>query len=114
MVNCYRDIAHLDRTTFNDLPSLVPLFPTLGALVIFPKFDILELIRLASTGWLLPPGITRTTVPLRALHVNYPLSELASDRPLTEKNAALQNMLRQRFLDGKAKMYTEPTVFFDE
>jgi L-serine kinase (ATP) / ParB family transcriptional regulator, heme-responsive regulator len=114
VVNCYRDIARLDRTSFNDVAPLHPLFPTLSALVIFPRFDILELIQLASTSWLLPPGITRTTVSPRALNVNLPLELLLSKDSLQEKNAALQEMLRLRFNQGRAKLYIEPTVFFDE
>jgi hypothetical protein len=114
VVNCYQHIARLDRTSLNEIAPLRPLFPELSALMIFPKFDILELIRLASNGWLLPPGISRTMVSPRALHVNLPLSELASPRSLADKNAALQAMIHQRSQQGQLQFYAEPTVFFDE
>ena len=114
VVNAYQHIARLDRTTFSEIGPLHSLFPNLSALVIFPRFDIRDLIRLASNGRLLPPGITRTTVSPRALHVNLALELLSSDRPLEEKNAALQALVRQRHLAGQAHFYAEPTVFFDE
>jgi len=50
----------------------------------------------------------------RALHLNYPLEELAADRPLEEKNEALQRWIQERIARKGVRYYAEATVLFDE
>jgi hypothetical protein len=114
VVNCYKHSARLDRTAFSEIRQLLPLYSNLCALVIFPKFNIKDLVNLVRHGALLPAGITRTTVSPRALHVNLPLRELTSDRPLAEKNARLQRLLGERQARGRIAYYGEATFMFDE
>lgn len=114
LVNCYQKLAAIERTTLNEIHHALPLYPNLGALILFPKFELCELVRLARQGVLLPPGITRITVSPRALYVNLPLAELQSPLPLAEKNANLQALLVERLARGKIVHIAEASYVFDD
>ena len=114
VVNTYKETALLERTTFSDVAPLRDLYPALSALVIFPKFDLRDLGAAVSADSLLPPGITRTTIAPRALHLNYPLAELLSPGSLEIKNARLQAFLQERLEQKRVVYCEESTYFFDE
>jgi hypothetical protein len=114
IVNTYKDRARLDRTNTTDVHLLREIYPSLSGLVIFPQFEIHELLRLAGKSYLLPAGITRFTISPRALHLNYPLEELSADKPLEAKNAALQKWIQERVMHRGVRYYAEPTFLFDE
>jgi hypothetical protein len=114
LVLSYMGTAHLDRTSVRSVELLADVYPDLSGLVIFPHFDVADVLELAGAGYLLPAGITRFTIAPRALHINYPLSELAADKPLTEKNAALQLWIQKRIASKGVRYYAEPTFLFDE
>lgn len=114
LVDSYKSRGHLDRTNERNVRQLHGYYPNLCGLVIFPHFDIDDVMCLAAAGCLLPSGITRFTIAPRALHLNYPLSELEAERPLEEKNAALQAWFQSRIAAKSVRYYDEPTVLFDE
>lgn len=114
IVDCYKNRAHLDRTFERRIEPLQGIYPDLSGLVVFPQFDVKDVMNLAGEGYLLPAGITRFTVSPRALHLNYPLEELAAEKPLEEKNAALQRWIQERIARKGVRYYAEATVLFDE
>jgi hypothetical protein len=114
VVDSYITRASLDRTSDWSVVRLVAAYKDLSGLVIFPRFDIQQVLSLAGQGCLLPPGITRFQVSPRALHVNYPLEALATDEPLEEKNASLQRWLEERIERKGVRYYSEATYLFDE
>jgi L-serine kinase (ATP) / ParB family transcriptional regulator, heme-responsive regulator len=114
IVDCYKDRCKLDRTMARDIHELEDMYPDLSGLIIFPQFKIQDVLVLAGQGYLLPTGITRFTVSPRALHVNYPLYELAADKPLEEKNEALQRWVQKRINKKGVRYYAEPTFLYDE
>jgi L-serine kinase (ATP) / ParB family transcriptional regulator, heme-responsive regulator len=114
IVDCYKDRCKLDRTMARDIHELEDVYPDLSGLIIFPQFKIQDVLVLAGQGYLLPTGITRFTVSPRALHVNYPLYELAADKPLEEKNEVLQRWVQMRINKKGVRYYAEPTFLYDE
>jgi hypothetical protein len=114
IVDSYKDRASLDRTSVADVELLAGIYPGLSGLLVFSKLDIRDILGLAGAGCLLPAGITRFTVSPRALHINYPLSELQVDKPLEEKNAALQAWMQERLARKGVRYYAEATYLFDE
>ena len=114
LVNSYQGRARLDRTNARDIRPLLEFYPSLSGLVIFPNFQIHDLLRLAGQGYLLPTGITRFTIAPRALHLNYPLEELAADKPIDAKDTALQSWIQERIAHKGLRYYAEPTYLFDE
>jgi hypothetical protein len=114
IVDCYKSRGHLDRTHERQIDRLEGIYPDLSGLVVFPQFDIGDVMSLAGEGYLLPAGVTRFTVSPRALHLNYPLEALEADRPLEEKNAALESWIQERKARKGVRYYAEATVLFDE
>lgn len=114
IVDSYRGSGRLDRTLSQRVEPLAEIYPNLCALILFPQFDIHSLLHLAGAGYLLPTGITRFTISPRALHLDYPLEELAADRPLEEKNEALYRWLQERLNRKGVRYYAEATFLFDE
>jgi hypothetical protein len=114
LVNSYKKSGHLDRTSVREISQLKTIYANLAGLVIFPNFNIRDVLYLAGAGYLLPTGITRFTIAPRALHLNYPLHELAADRPVEEKNAQLRQWIQQRIASKGIRYYAEPTFLFDE
>jgi len=114
IVDRYKDRAGMDRTNIKDIDALRKMYSNLTGLVIFPSFRIEELLYLAGDSHLLPTGSTRFTISPRALHVNYPLSELEADKTLEEKNSSLQRWLQERLANKGVRYYAEATFLFDE
>ena len=114
IVNTYKDRASLDRTSQTLIDSFRSTYPDLTALLIFPRLEIQTLLELAGRGSVLPPGITRFTVSPRALHLNYPLHELSSGKPLEYKEAYLKQWVEERVTKKGVRLYAEATFLFDE
>lgn len=114
IVDSYKDRAYLDRTNEYSLDHLIEIYPTLTGLVIFPPFELNEIMYLAGEGYLLPTGITRFTISPRALHVNYPFEELYSSKPIEEKNQILQRWIQDRIANKGVRYYPEATILYDE
>jgi hypothetical protein len=114
IVNCYKNRASLDRTSQTRIDSFESIYPDLTGLVIFPRFDIGSVLSLAGKRSLLPTGITRFTVSPRALHLNYPLHELSSGKPLAYKQAFLEEWLQDRVKNKGIRYYAEATFLYDE
>jgi hypothetical protein len=114
IVNCYKGNASLDRTSQTLIDGFRSIYTDLTALVIFPRFDIPSVLTLSGAGSLLPAGITRFTVSPRVLHMNYPLHELSSSKPIAYKEAYLQKWVEQRVIHKGIRFYNEATFLFDE
>jgi hypothetical protein len=114
IVDSYKNSGKLDRTMARDIRDLVDVYPNLSGLIIFPQFKIRDVLHLAGQSCLLPTGITRFTISPRALHINYPLYELAADKPLDEKNESLQRWVQTRINKKGVRYYAEATFLYDE
>lgn len=114
IVNAYKTRASLDRTSQTLVDSFKAIYPNLCALVVFPSFKIKTVLKLTGQNILLPTGITRFTVSPRALHLNYPLHELSSGKPIEYKEAYLQHWVQERLKNKGVRHYAEATFLFDE
>lgn len=114
VVDSYKERCRLDRTSSRDVAALDGIYPQLCGVVVFPQFQIEDVLRLAGQGYLLPGGITRFTIAPRALHLNYPLAELAADKPLEQKNTELYKWVQERVARKGVRYYAEPTFLYDE
>jgi hypothetical protein len=84
------------------------------ALVSFPQFAGEDLLEITRRDRRLPSGITRVLLPKRALRFNLQLQLLRARLSLGEKEAWLQQTIRQKVADKSIRFYREPTFFFDE
>jgi len=114
IVNAYKTGASLDRTSQTLIDSFKSVYPDLTALVIFPSFKVRTVLKLAAQKIVLPTGITRFTVSPRALHLNYPLHELSSGKPIEYKEDYLKQWIEERVKNKGVRLYAEQTFLFDE
>ncbi len=114
IVNAYKTRASLDRTSQTLVDSFKKIYPDLTALLIFPRFKISTVLKLAAQKIVLPTGITRFTVSPRVLHLNYPLHELSSGKPVEYKEEYLKEWVGERVKKKGVRLYTEATFLFDE
>lgn len=114
IVDSYKDKAFLDRTSETKVEFFRKAHNNLTALFIYPNFDIRYILNLAGEGHLLPAGLTRFTVAPRALHLNYPLHEMSSGKPIEFKEAYLNKWLQERIKYKNIRYYEEATFLYDE
>ncbi len=84
------------------------------ALVVFPKFRKSDIIRFARQGLKVPCGISRHSVPQRALRVNLPFSVLHSSLSLKKKNKVLKAHINKLTINNRIRLYSEPIYLYDE
>lgn len=115
VVDTYRGRKRYLRVTTESLVETRARHPEITALIVFPHFEPLEVVELATGGARLPAGITRHLIRWRALRVNVPVELLAdAERPLGAKQTWLDDWLRDKVLHRHVRYYEEPTVLFDE
>ncbi len=114
LVNTYKNKAFLDRTSEHDIAAFENVHHELAALFIFPIFRIQMVLNMAGQGHVLPTGLTRFTISPRALHLNYPLHELSSAKPIEYKEAYLKRWIQERVQNKSVRYYAEATYLFDE
>lgn len=114
LVDLYEGCAKVQRTTNDNITDARTAFPDASAIVVFPRYEPAEIIDLVRSGQKVPAGITRHVLPLRALRLNYPMDQLRSDRPLSQKQAHLSEWIYERMQNRQVRTYNEPTVLFDE
>jgi len=114
LVRRYSQLARYDRTMIEDTGSLAGYYKDFAGLIIYPPFQISEVLQFCQDDKLLPAGITRFVVSPRALRVNYPLANMAGDKPLQEKRLILKNFIQDRMDKKGVRIYTEMTVLYDE
>ncbi len=110
-------VGHLgrsDRSSEIEAEALVPVYPDLAALLIFPAFTVEEDIDAASADLCLPAGLTRFIISPRALRVNYPLQELASKGIVVQKQAVLDRWVQACMQERRVRFFAESTFLFDE
>lgn len=110
----YQGLARIDRVSTASARGLAEIYPGFTALVVFRRFSVEEVVGAATMGLLFPAGLTRFVVSPRALRLNFPLSVLASDAPIEEKQKALSDWVRERVGGRHVRFYAESTFLFDE
>ncbi len=114
LVEAYKDVCQLERTSAARPAGLERSFPDLSGVMVFPRFGVEEVVAIAAAGQLLPAGLTRFIISPRALRVNYPLERLAADKPLEVKRQELADWLRCALGERRIRYYAEATFLFDE
>lgn len=114
LVGSYAARATVERVPTARQGTVEKMYAEMVALVVFRRLDLEDVVRAATSGLLLPAGLTRFIVSPRALRVNYPLDELADSRSLEAKRGRLVEWLRDRVAGRHVRYYAEATFLFDE
>ena len=114
LVAAYTEIGHIHRTLNTNLGELKAENADMAALIIFPQFQLQDVLTSATKGQLLPAGITRFVIPGRVLRLCADLEKLRADDPLALKNAWLDRFLTERLSKRKPRYYQEPVLLLDD
>ena len=114
LVDTIKKDAVIHRTHINDMKVIKEIYEDVAAMLVFCDLSLVDISRTVRSGQLLPAGITRFTVSPRALRVNYPLRELKSSTPISEKNGKLKQWINALFSKKRIRIYNETTIMFDE
>jgi hypothetical protein len=114
VMDTYKQAARFDRIPLGTIEAVQGLYEDITAIISYPQFHIHEVFSFCKAGILLPSGITRFRVTPRALKINYPLDELASQKSLEEKKHSLHDWIQERLARKGVRFYAESTLIFDE
>jgi hypothetical protein len=115
IVDTYRESRRFYRMSTESFEVAKERHPDVRTLVVFPHFDPAEVVELATSGALLPAGVTRHLIRWRALRVNVPMDRMTDTKlSLEQKNRWLETWLAEKWTQRQVRFYEEPTVLFDE
>jgi len=103
-----------DRVSYTNLHDLQEHYPGFSALICYRPFTKTEILKACVEGLKFPSGVTRFSVPKRALSLGIPLSALRKDGNLEEKEAMLEQLVTEKIRSRKIRLYEEPTFHFDD
>jgi hypothetical protein len=106
--------ANRDRVSYTRIRDLRDHYPAFSALLCYRGFSKHQVFDLSLDGRRVPSGITRFSVPKRALGFSVSLDFLRSRDTLKEKRRQLHRMLVERIRNKSIRFYEEPTFHFDE
>ncbi|MSP13961.1 MAG: hypothetical protein EXR62_13520 [Chloroflexi bacterium] len=114
MSQVYRGIGTIYRVNTDEMRQLLPYYDNPAAVIIYPRYQPSDILRLALQNGKVPTGITRHVIPRRALRVNVDLRILAAEDALEQKQAWLDNWLKEKLRNKEVRFYQESTYLFDE
>ncbi len=114
LVTDYTSLCHIHRTLSTDFTTLRNEIDSVVALVVFPQFEIEEVLQAAVSETLLPAGITRFVIPGRVLRLNADMEILRSGQSQEEKNTWLDQLLSDKLARRRVRYYQEPVFLLDE
>jgi len=114
LTQTYIEASYVTRTIESDINRVAKEYPDLTALVIFPKYEIEQVLQITRAGRALPAGITRFLIPGRVMRLNANLAVLKSSQSLSEKNEWLYELTMKKLADDQVRYYQEPVYLLDE
>ncbi len=112
-VDIYARMGEVERTLNTDPQRLVYDFPHLSMIVVFRPWNLLEILQAAAHGHPMPAGVTRFVIPGRVLRLNAPLSMMADNISLEEKNTRLREFIAEKMARANVRYYQEPVVLLE-
>ncbi len=108
------EVGSSERTSDIEARHFSKIYETITGLVIFPAFEIEEVLEVVSQDLCLPSGLTRFIVAPRALRINYPLDRLREDHSIDRKQGDLDHWVQERLRARMVRYYAEATFSFDD
>jgi hypothetical protein len=108
------EIGQAERTSEIEASHFPKIYPQLTGLVIFPAFEVEEVLEVVSIDLCLPSGLTRFIIAPRALRINYPLERLGDRGSIEQKQIDLGAWIQARLHGRKVRYYAEATFSFDD
>jgi hypothetical protein len=114
ITGAYHRFSSFDRVSYTGMDHLARNYRSLTGLISFRRFALEDLQALTGQGARVPSGITRVLLPKRALRFNLHLEILRAGLSVEEKEAWLQQTIKEKVAEKAIRFYREPTFFFDE
>jgi len=114
VVDVLRSGTTKDRVSYTSMPDLSRNYSNLSALVCYRGYSKAEVLESAARGRRFPSGVTRFSVPKRALSLSVPLTLLKDRDSLEGKQARVDMLIENKIKQRKIRFYEEPTFYFDE
>jgi hypothetical protein len=115
VVNTYKKRSILNRINTDSLQVAREQYPEAVAIIVFPRYEPVEIVVAARDHAYLPPGITRHVIHGRAMRLHYPLEAFtANGDTLEQKNLALKRWIQERSAQKRVRYYAEASYLFDE
>lgn len=114
VVDVVHEAKNRDRVSYTNMADLAKHYRDFSGLVCYKAFTKEEVLALSLEGRKFPSGVTRFSIPKRALYFDMPLSFLEGEGSAESKQAELDEMIRAKIRDKKIRFYVEPTFIFDD
>jgi hypothetical protein len=118
VVTAVVDLVHTaknrDRVSYTNMADLEKHYGDFAALVCYKAFTKADVFALSLEGRRFPSGVTRFSVPKRALYFDLPLAFLIGEGSVETKQRELEALIQHRIRDKKIRFYVEPTFIFDD
>jgi L-serine kinase (ATP) / ParB family transcriptional regulator, heme-responsive regulator len=114
LTHAYIKSSHVTRTTTINISTLIDKYSDFTALMVFPKYEVEQILQFTNEGKIFPAGITRFLIPGRVMRINADLNYLKSDKSLFEKNEWLNELIMEKFANDSVRYYNEPVYLLDE
>ena len=115
IVAVYQTNATLYRSIIDNSMQVREHFPSMVALLCFPRLQPSDIVTAARERAWIPPGISRHIIHGRALQIYYPMRQLEDDElSLAQKNAEMRAWLQRKLAQRQVRFYAESTYQFDE
>jgi hypothetical protein len=113
-VETVHNAENRDRVSYTNMADLAKHYAGFSALFCYKAFGKGDLLALALAGRRFPSGVTRFSVPKRALYFDLPLGILEGGGSTEGKQAELAELIQRRIKNKKIRFYVEPTFIFDD
>jgi len=114
IVDIYAATSEMLRVSIGELGFLFNEKKDFTAILVIPPYEKKDILRIALSNQKLPPGITRHTVPNRALGLNIDLSLLKADLSIKDKNDTVTELINERIVNKRTRFYPESVFVFDD
>lgn len=114
VVDIVHGASNRDRVSYTNLVDLEKHYAGFAGLVCYRAFAKHDVLALSLEGKRFPSGVTRFSVPKRALYFDLPLAFLRGAGSVETKQRDLDDLIGQRIRAKKIRFYVEPTFIFDD
>jgi hypothetical protein len=114
VVDALQAAKNRDRVSYTNMADLTDHYGEFSALVCYRPFTKAGVLAMSLKGRKFPSGVTRFSVPKRALYFDLPLAFLKGRGSAESKQKELDGMIQTRIRSKKIRFYVEPTFIFDD
>jgi hypothetical protein len=114
VVGVVHEARNRDRVSYTNMGDLAKHYRDFSGLICYRAFTKDEVLALCLDGRKFPSGVTRFSIPKRALYFDLPFSFLKGKGTPESKQAELDDIIQAKIKAKKIRFYVEPTFIFDD